>query len=133
MSAPSGRRSESELLKHRELKEAASPQRTATMCAEAGKIGSRRIPNIKNARVARAFFLGIYGFFACLCSFCAFALATFRQPFFENISHGGGVRVLFFLLAEEQALDKAPAIKDTLSIKTDISAPNGAPIISIKS
>jgi len=68
-----------------------------------------------------------------LCSFCAFALATFRQPFFENISHGGGVRVLFFLLAEEQALDKAPAIKDTLSIKTDISAPNGAPIISIKS
>ena len=35
--------------------------------------------------------------------------------------------------AEEQALDKAPAIKDTLSIKTDISAPNGAPIISIKS
>ena len=44
MSAPGGRRSESELLKHRELKEAASPQRTATMCAEAGKIGSRRIP-----------------------------------------------------------------------------------------
>ena len=34
---------------------------------------------------------------------------------------------------EEQALDKAPAIKDTLSIKADISAPNGAPIISIKS
>ncbi|MFR1265272.1 MAG: hypothetical protein ACLSES_07085 [Christensenellales bacterium] len=45
MSAPGGRRSESELLKHRELKEADSPQRTATMCAEAGKIGSRRIPN----------------------------------------------------------------------------------------
>ena len=44
MSAPGGRRSESELLKHRELKEADSPQRTATMCAEAGKIGSRRIP-----------------------------------------------------------------------------------------
>ena len=41
MSAPGGRRSESELLKHRELKEADSPQRTATMCAEAGKIGSR--------------------------------------------------------------------------------------------
>ena len=41
MSAPGGRRSESELLKHRELKEAASPQRTATMCAEPGKIGSR--------------------------------------------------------------------------------------------
>ena len=59
MSAPGGRRSESELLKHRELKEAASPRRAATMCAEAGKIGSRRIPNIKNACVARAFFLGI--------------------------------------------------------------------------
>ena len=58
MSAPGGRRSESELLKHRELKEAASPQRTATMCAEPGKIGSR-IPNIKNARVARALFFGI--------------------------------------------------------------------------
>jgi hypothetical protein len=57
MSAPSGRRSESELLKHRELKEAASPQRTATMCAEAGEIGSRRIPNIKNACFIRAFFL----------------------------------------------------------------------------
>ncbi len=39
MSAPGGRRSESELLKHRELKEAASPRRAATMCAEAGKIG----------------------------------------------------------------------------------------------
>ena len=53
------------------------------MCAEAGKIGSR-IPNIKNACVARAFFLGIQGFFDCLCSFCAFALATFRHPFFKN-------------------------------------------------
>jgi len=57
MSAPGGRRSESELLKHRELKEAASPRRAATMCAEAGKIGSRRIPNIKNACFTRAFFL----------------------------------------------------------------------------
>ena len=36
MSAPGGRRSESELLKHRELKEAAPPRRAATMCAEAG-------------------------------------------------------------------------------------------------
>ena len=33
------------------------PQRAATMCAEAGKIGCRRIPSIKNARVARALFL----------------------------------------------------------------------------
>ena len=37
MSAPGGRRSESELLKHRELKEAAPPRRAATMCAEAGE------------------------------------------------------------------------------------------------
>nr|DAD83790.1 MAG TPA: hypothetical protein [Myoviridae sp. ctI7W9] len=37
MSAPGGRRSESELLKHRELEEAAPPRRAATMCAEAGK------------------------------------------------------------------------------------------------
>ena len=44
MSAPGGRRSESELLKHRELEEAAPSRRAATMCAEAGKIGSRRIP-----------------------------------------------------------------------------------------
>ena len=43
MSAPGGRRSEAELLKHRELKEAALPQRAATMCAEAGKMGSQRL------------------------------------------------------------------------------------------
>ena len=58
MSAPGGRRSESELLKHRELKEAASPQRTATMCAEAGKIGSRRIPK-KNTMQRMVFFFGL--------------------------------------------------------------------------
>ena len=58
MSAPGGRRSESELLKHRELKEADSPQRTATMCAEAGKIGSRRIPK-KNTMQRMVFFFGL--------------------------------------------------------------------------
>ena len=55
-SAPGGRRSESELLKHRELEEAAPSRRAATMCAEAGKIGGR-IPNIKNACFIRALFL----------------------------------------------------------------------------
>ena len=58
MSAPGGRRSESELLKHRELKEADSPQRTATMCAEAGKIGSRRIPN--KSTMQRMVFLFVF-------------------------------------------------------------------------
>ena len=58
MSAPGGRRSESELLKHRELKEADSPRRTATMCAEAGKTGSRRIPK-KNTMQRMVFFFGL--------------------------------------------------------------------------
>ena len=58
MSAPGGRRSESELLKHWELKEAASPQRTATMCAEPGKIGSRRIP--KKNTMQRMVFLFVF-------------------------------------------------------------------------
>ena len=68
MSAPGGRRSESELLKHRELKEAASPQRTATMCAEPGKIGSRRIPQSKNACFIQAFFLAYQALFGNLLS-----------------------------------------------------------------
>ena len=58
MSAPGGRRSESELLKHRELKEAASPRRAATMCAEAGEIGSRRIQK-KNTMQRMVFFFGL--------------------------------------------------------------------------
>ena len=57
MSAPGGRRSESELLKHRELKEVAPPRRAATMCAEPGKIGSRRIPK-KNTMQRMVFFFG---------------------------------------------------------------------------
>jgi len=58
MSASGGRRSESELLKHRELKEADSPQRAATMCAEAGERGSRRIPK-KNTMQRMVFFFGL--------------------------------------------------------------------------
>ena len=57
MSAPGGRRSESELLKHRELKEADSPQRTATMCAEPGERGSR-IPN--KSTMQRMVFLFVF-------------------------------------------------------------------------
>ena len=59
MSAPGGRRSESELLKHRELEEAAPSRRAATMCAEAGKIGSRRIPK-KNTMRCMVFFFGLW-------------------------------------------------------------------------
>ena len=58
MSASGGRRSESELLKHRELEEAAPSRRAATMCAEAGKIGSRRIPK-KNTMQRMVFFFGL--------------------------------------------------------------------------
>ena len=57
VSAPGGRCSESELLKHRELKEAASPRRAATMCAEAGKRGSR-IPN--KSTMQRMVFLFVF-------------------------------------------------------------------------
>ena len=58
MSAPGGGRSESDLLKHRELEEAAPSRRAATMCAEAGKIGSRRIPK-KNTMQRMVFFFGL--------------------------------------------------------------------------
>ena len=58
MSAPGGRRSESELLKHRELEEAAPSRRAATMCAEAGKIGSRLIPK-KYTMQRMVFFFGL--------------------------------------------------------------------------
>ena len=57
MSAPGGRRSESELLKHRELEEAAPPRRAATMCAEAGERGSR-IPN--KSTMQRMVFLFVF-------------------------------------------------------------------------
>ena len=78
MSAPGGRRSESELLKHRELKEAASPQRTATMSAEPGKIGSRRIPKKNTMRCMVFFRMSKKWLNATFLSFLIRCLRTWR-------------------------------------------------------